>query len=281
MNSVKRLIRSVAHAPGLRHLLFARAVQQRLQRVPGASLIYGRGWELLHPFDLQHGTETSGYVPPEELPGSVHGSTKLHVYGGSQPSIIRAALATLPALPSFTFIDLGCGKGRPLLVASEFPFRAAIGVELSAALAQSARRNLELYVRNVVPDCDLKVEVGDAAAFNFPAGDLCVFLYNPFGAEVMQRVVSNLEHILQNEARRVFVVYYNPVHGACWDASPFFSRYFAGTIPYAAEEIGFGPDEADPVVIWQAGRPLLAPRPGAESRIIVTTPDYRCALVAS
>jgi SAM-dependent methyltransferase len=279
VNPVKHLLRSVAQIPGLRHVLFNRAVRHRLQRWPGASAIYGRGWELLHPFDATYGTDTSGYVPSEDLPGSSVATTKLHVYGGSQPSIIREALTKLPDDKPFTFIDLGCGKGRPMLVATEFPFKRVIGLELSTALAEQARSNVAIYDRMVIPGCEMAIEVGDAAAFNFPAGHLCVFLYNPFGAEVMNRVVANLEHAIQTDARSVFVIYYNPVHGACWDASPVFSRYFAATLPYAAEEIGFGPDDADPVVIWQAGASPLSPRPGADAHIRVTREDYRCELV--
>src|SRR5476651_2252216 len=111
------LIRAIGQLPGIKTVLYHPAVRSTIQTWPGFQILYGRGWDLLHPFDRAHGTDTSGFIASENLPSSPYDSTRRHVYGGSQPGIIRAALATLPPLESFTFVDLGCGKGRPLLVA--------------------------------------------------------------------------------------------------------------------------------------------------------------------
>src|SRR5215469_15049615 len=79
-----------------------------------------------HPFDQLHGVDTSGFVP-----GYLLGST-VHVgYGGAQPAIIRKALTVIPEPQQCRFFDLGCGKGRPLLIATEFGFPAITGVEVS------------------------------------------------------------------------------------------------------------------------------------------------------
>jgi hypothetical protein len=80
--------------------------------------------------------------------------------------------------------------------------------------------------------------------------------------------------------RRIFVVYYNPVHGQCFDTSASFSRYFAATLPYSIEELGYGPDKDEAVVIWQAGSNLRA-RHDAELPIRVTTPNVRAELGVS
>jgi SAM-dependent methyltransferase len=276
---VKAGAERIRRLPILSYILSRRPVRFWLQRLPGAHLLFGRGWDLLHPFDSFYGTDTSGYVPSDELPNSPLSSTKLHVYGGSQPSIIREALKQLPTLAHFTFVDLGCGKGRPMVVASEFGFKEVIGVELSPELADTAGRNIALVQGKFRDRSPMRVEVGDAAGFRFPEGNLVVFLYNPFGREVVERVVHNLEAALDDGAREIFVIYYNPVQGAVVDATAKFSRYFARTIPYAEDEQGFGPDEADPVVIWQAGA-ALAPKDGAGASIEVTKPNYRAELVS-
>jgi len=85
----------------------------------------------------------------------------------------------------------------------------------------------------------------------------------------MSRVVAGLEGALAAERINIFVVYYNPVFGACFDASPAFERYFAKMVPYTREERGYGPVGDGAVVIWQAGH-LAPPLPGADARIIVT-----------
>ena len=213
---------------------------------------------------MAHGTETSGFVPSDKLKLSPFGANQVSMYAGSQPSIVRAALRELPSLQDYTFIDLGCGKGRPILVAAEFPFKEAIGVEFDPDLAECGRRNAANYRQRFTEGCPLRVETADAAAFVFPPGDLVVFLYNPFGPELIQRVVDNIEKTLAGGPRQLFVVYYNPVHSHCFDASPRLKRCFAATFPYATDEIGFGPDDTDAVVIWQAGDTYPV-KPGADA----------------
>ena len=262
--------------PPLSLILFHPKVRRNLQSLPGLHFIYGSGWDRTHPFDALNGTDTSGLLPPPNNPCS---HTELHSYAGSQPSIVRASLRELPSVSNFTFIDLGAGKGRPVMVASEFPFQEVIGVELSSALVDLARKNLEIF-RRLHPHCaPSRMENGDASVFAFPAGDLIIFLYNPFGEELIKRVVLNIEAALTSGAPSLFVIYYNPLFGACFDASPLLRRYYAGTIPYATVERGFGPDDADPVVIWQGGSTLSA-KTGAGATIRIIDRD-RCELVIS
>jgi SAM-dependent methyltransferase len=276
--SIVSAIRWFSRAPPLSSVLFRPAVQRTLQSLPVFRTLYGDGWDLIHTFDRLNGTDTSGYVASEDLPNSRFSDTGLHVYGGSQPSIIRSALRELPDVDGFTFVDLGAGKGRPTLVATEFPFKAVVGVELSPALVNVALENAAVFRTRHPARQPARFENADAAVYPLPAGDLVVFLYNPFGGEVMDRVVANMETALADEPRSLFVVYYNPVCGERFDASLVLQRYYAGTVAYAADELGFGPDDADPVVIWQGGSNRAA-KPGADAAIAITNPGYRCQLI--
>lgn len=234
---------------------------------------------MLHPFDAKHGVETSGYVPPERLPRSSFVKKANYIYAGSQPGIVRAALEALPSLEGYTFVDLGCGKGRPMLVASEFPFKELIGVELSDELAETARRNIVRFSARYPSRPPMRAQTGDAVLFPHPQGNLVIFLYNPFGEEVMRHVIAAIEMALDTEPRSVFVVYYNPLWSGCMDHSPRLKRYFAAALPYAPEEIGFGPDTADSVVIWQGGS-SFPPHSGADATITVTVSGSRAEVKA-
>src|ERR1700691_5447899 len=44
-------------------------------------------------------------------------------------------------LSEFVFVDLGSGKGRTLLMASDYPFQRIVGVELLPALHETAKGN--------------------------------------------------------------------------------------------------------------------------------------------
>jgi SAM-dependent methyltransferase len=274
------VIRGAARLPLFTVVLGHPAVRARLRDVPGFSNLYSNGWSFAHPFDRFYRINTGAFVASENLVSSPFDGGKPGFYAGSQPSIIRTALRTLPALERFTFVDLGCGKGRPLIVASEFGFRAIVGVELSDSLAAHARRNAAMLRRRLPNRVPIRVEIHDASTYSYPDGDLVVFLYNPFPEVVVGKVIAQLESLLAFGGRRIFVVYYNPVHGHCFDASASFSRYFAATLPYAIEELGYGPDKDEAVVIWQAGGQLRA-RPGADVAIRVTTPGVRAELGVS
>src|SRR5271154_1163699 len=101
----------------------------------------------IHPIDSQYAIRTSGALPGSVL--QVGDSVKKNAgYVGSQPSIIRRALNAIPNHNEAVFIDVGCGKGRALVVASEFPFRSIIGVELSPELAELAEENSQVVARN-------------------------------------------------------------------------------------------------------------------------------------
>ncbi len=275
--SALEVARAVLNAPIIEPVTYHPLVRGALQKLPGFRSIYDGAWYRVHPFDRERGTETSGFVQPEELTREAGRFATSSPYAGSQPSIVRAALRTVPEHESATFIDFGCGKGRVLLVAAEFPFREVVGVELFPQLAEIAKRNAARVFRTGRARCAIRVEVSDAGTFVLPAGNLVIFFYNPFGEEIMRRVVARIESALAAESRSVFVVSYNPVQVECFDRSPAFTRYFAATIPHAPEERGYGPGTDDVVVIWQAGSRLPA-RPGAEAKVIVTVPNWSVTL---
>lgn len=253
------------------------SVHGRLARIPGAQVLLGNGWNRIHPFDRAHGTDTSGCVPVEQLDLSSAARAHAVCYGGSQPGILRRALAALPSVNSCTFLDLGCGKGRALLVAAELPFRDIVGVELSASLAAIARRNAALIAHRDPQRTAIRIVEADASTFPIPAGDVVLFMYHPFGAELVAKVVQAVEAALVTERRSIFIIYYNPVAGHVFDASQQLVRRFARMLPYAAEERGYGPDLEDPVVIWQGGTAPL-PTEAADARILVVR-DGRAHLV--
>ena len=111
----------------------------------------------------------------------------------------------------FTFVDLGSGKGRTLLMASDYPFRRILGVELLPALHQIAQENLCQYKSQSQKCFALESICADATIFPLPADPLVIFLFNPFPESGMQQVVANLEQSLREHPRPVFVLYHNPL----------------------------------------------------------------------
>ena len=127
---------------------------------------------------------------------------------------VRAALRALPIRDygAYTFLDVGSGKGRMLFLAAEYPFRAVLGLEFSDELHAQAEANVAQF-RSRKQQCrDIGLIHGDAAEYEFPKGNLVVAMFNPFGPDVMGRMVANLERSLEANPRHVIVVLLWPEH---------------------------------------------------------------------
>ncbi len=111
----------------------------------------------------------------------------------------------------FVFIDLGSGKGRTLLMASDYPFQRIVGVELLPVLHHAAQENLSRY-RSASQKCfALESVCADATEFPFPAEPIVLYLFNPFPEAGLRRMIANLEQSLRMHPRAVYVLYHNPL----------------------------------------------------------------------
>jgi predicted RNA methylase len=133
-------------------------------------------------------------------------------YQPTEPSLFREMMANLPIeFDQFTFVDLGSGKGRTLLMASEYPFRRIVGVELLPALHQIAQENLGKYRSGSQKCFALEAVCGEATDFPLPAEPLVLYLFNPLPESGLKRLRANLDRSLRAHPRVVYVLYHNPL----------------------------------------------------------------------
>src|ERR1017187_4905211 len=159
----------------------------------------------IHPFDQAHGVDTSGLVPARHLVTGHANDEHVTAYYGVAPSILRALIGhwreTIPPHPisSYTFIDVGAGKGRGLLVASEFRFRKVVGIELNPSLATIARQNVAHWTASHAADptsprlAPIEILEQDALDFDLPATPTLLFLFHPFEAPVLRQLLRRIE----------------------------------------------------------------------------------------
>jgi hypothetical protein len=174
-------------------------------------------------FDVAYGVETTSVVDLAELninsPNWIYGTLYEPV---REPQQLERVLRALPiAHEDFSFIDFGSGKGRALLVACRFPFRAVIGVEFCQNLHDVAQRNLQSLVLKTKQCRDLRSVCMDAADFIIPEEPIVVFLNNPFVGPVLDRMVANLRRSLEQVPRSCFVLYFHPFHINVFEAAGF------------------------------------------------------------
>jgi SAM-dependent methyltransferase len=154
-----------------------------------------------HPFDIEYGTDTGGYLSPKEIvTGHAHDALG-YGYSAIAPSVFREicrrwrnTLADPERGPAaYSFVDIGAGKGRAALLASEIAFRKVIGVELSPELAAIAQANAARWTRVAAPLSVIHILRQDALQFCWPRTSLLVFLYNPFACELVDQLLDRLD----------------------------------------------------------------------------------------
>ena len=169
---------------------------------------------LRHPFDQANGVRTSGLIAGRHLLSGHAHDRHATAYFGVAPSVFNALLRrwrkTRPAaVEQTTFVDIGAGMGRAMLLAAEIPFRQVIGVELNPTLVRIARRNLAAWRKAGRVHCPIRLLEGDAVEFLFPEGPCVAFLFNPFGAVVMRRWLRAVGHTFAGRPGQLDLLYVN------------------------------------------------------------------------
>ncbi|MFO8055193.1 MAG: class I SAM-dependent methyltransferase, partial [Bacteroidales bacterium] len=107
----------------------------------------------------------------------------------------------------FIFVDYGSGKGRVLLVASNFPFQKIIGVEISKKLHRIAKKNITLYKNDDQKCTNFELLCMNALEFIPPAADTVFHFYHPFLPEVLEPVLRNIEKFLKTHSVKIYILY--------------------------------------------------------------------------
>jgi SAM-dependent methyltransferase len=143
----------------------------------------------------------------ERLLGQFHSA-----YQPTEPALFKEMMASLKIdFQEFTFIDIGSGKGRVLLMAADYPFRRILGIELFPALHRIAQENLSAYKSDSQQCFALKTVCGDAREFIFPAEPIVLYLFNPLPEPALIEMMTHLDHSLSQFPRVVYLLYHNPL----------------------------------------------------------------------
>jgi SAM-dependent methyltransferase len=196
-----------------------------------------------HEFDRRFDVDTSGLVWGLDLKTGSPNDAWNTAYYGIGPSVFHRVMAQVPETlqRTATFIDLGCGKGRAVLLASQYSFARVIGVEIAPQLHRVATENVRRYTaareREAEPaPAPMRVLLEDAARYRFPSGPLVVYLYHPFCRPVLDRVLRNLGRSLAEEPRGAAVIYINHELRDALDRAPFLQRVWCATVEMDASD---------------------------------------------
>jgi 16S rRNA G966 N2-methylase RsmD len=214
--------------------VLAKAVARRPKKLPGMAVKDGY---TVHPFDEKYGVRTSGLIAGRYLKSGHRHDRHATAYFGVAPSVFLALMRRWKRLypdacvEETTFIDVGAGMGRAMLLASGMPFKEVIGVELHPTLARIARRNLVLWRAAARVKAEkVRVVEGDAVEFRLPAQPMVAFLFNPFGGRVMKKLLAMWRESLITRPHRLDIIYVNNEQESVLREVPGFTRLFIGKV---------------------------------------------------
>jgi SAM-dependent methyltransferase len=163
-------------------------------------------------WDVMHAVDTCGDIPLALLDFPSASKTEGLEYHSHHPRLTRAALRAVNINhPNYTFIDFGCGKGRVILLASDFPYRKIVGLEFAPQLAETAEHNIRKYRHRSQKCTSIEVLCTDVVDYKLPLEPEVLYFYNPFKVEVMQRVAEEIEQSLKQAPRDIWVVQTGPM----------------------------------------------------------------------
>jgi len=212
----------------------AATAARRPKKLPGLTVKDGY---TVHPFDKEFGVRTSGLIAGRHLKSGHRHDRHATAYFGVAPSVFAALMRRWrrlkpPACAEETvFIDVGAGMGRAVLLAAEMPFKEVAGIEFHPALTRIAQQNLARW-RALARVKAGKVQIvkGDAVEFRLPAAPVVAFLFNPFGAPVLKRLLKNWNEVLHARPNRLDLIYVNNEQESVIEAAKGFTRLFLGKV---------------------------------------------------
>lgn len=158
-------------------------------------------------YDRKFGIDTSGFIEADQLGV---GESQDRAYMGTPPGIASFLIGGVAQrAKDFTFLDVGSGKGRVLLIASRFPFRRVVGFEHSERMNAIAASNVRQFAKHYPDMAPVEIVCGDATRLPLPEGPLVMFLYNPLGPSLMRDFTASIKASYERSPRKIICIYYN------------------------------------------------------------------------
>jgi hypothetical protein len=197
--------------------------------------------EKKHPFDRAYGVDTGGLIyadPPHDQDNAG--------YYATAPSLFHCAVqrwtATLAGsgytLSDYTLVDIGAGKGRVVMMASEHPFREAVGVELNPGLAKVARKNLRRWMIRARACALVRIIDGDALTVPLPDGPVVLFFFNSFEREMVRMWLERLADAAASRSAPIDLIYVHPEHRELFLQTPGMELRADEVMAFSEEDAG-------------------------------------------
>lgn len=162
-------------------------------------------------FDIINGTKTNF-----KFNHTIKNNDIIHY----QPSFFKSVKGSIEYLKkekkidfsNFNFVDLGCGAGKSLIIASKYNFKDLLGIEIEKNLSKIATNNLDGYKNVTIKNMDI-------LNYNLYKNNTIFYLYNPFSELFLKKFLKKI-----NNLNNIYIIYNNYEFG--YDLFKYFQIIF-------------------------------------------------------
>ena len=127
-------------------------------------------------------------------------------YAPSYYSPLKKIFHLIPNKKKLNFVDIGCGKGKVLLIASLFGFKKISGIDIHQKLLKISKKNISIFQKTTKKKININLTRIDARHYNIE-NDNVFYFFNPFSHVVLNVI---LRAIKKNNKKETYIIYCAP-----------------------------------------------------------------------
>lgn len=159
---------------------------------------------------LKYGSNTFIPVELKDLTITNGDSRKASRYEAVSFYMLENLLSAFQKVCGLTsIIDLGCGKGRVLMVAPHFGYTDITGIDFAKELCEQAVSNMKKKEKHFA-DIKWNVINENVEDYHIERQDSVFFMFNPFTEDVLKRFLAKLDHSCHEFPRAIYFLYASP-----------------------------------------------------------------------
>lgn len=166
-------------------------------------------------FDTKYGIHTTTPIKLRNLTIKSDNRNRGITYNATRVIPLKKLFCKIKSMipADSVFVDLGCGKGRTLLIASQFGLKKAVGVEFAHELCETAKKNCSIYKAKTAIGTKFQIIELDVAEYTVKTNENVFFMFNPFDDVILKKVLNNITSSLKQLNRKALIIYCNPKYG--------------------------------------------------------------------
>lgn len=158
-------------------------------------------------FDYRFRLETREELLVKDMDISPKDRQHAEKYKPTRARYFQQLMKSLRPNTEQVFVDVGCGKGRILILAALYGFQKIRGIEISPSLSNIADRNIRAFKARGRESKEIEVHCRSILNYEFQHDETFFFLYSPFDEYITERFLERLKESICEYPRELTLVF--------------------------------------------------------------------------